>query len=143
MSGYNIFNNIISNTSTIDANVRSIAREEIVQLEEKFNSVFKNECYIEVKINGIEGKYIESSYKKSMDNNYFVNGNFNIYILNNKVIIYKNNGWYFLQFSTNPKLIINLPIDLSVYIENEIFITNETKYFGSSSYPKNINILYI
>jgi hypothetical protein len=73
----------------------------------------------------------------------FDHSSFNTYTLNNKIILYKNDGWYFVEFNTDINLIINLPIDLDAYIENEIFITNETKYFGSSAYPKNINITYI
>ena len=140
---YNIFTNVISSTSTIDSNIKNMINESILPIQEKLNYIFSNDCYIDVQISGIEGKYILSNHKKSIINNHFVDSTFNTYILNNKIIIKKSDAWFYILFNTDINLIINLPIDLDVYIENEIFITIETKYFGSSSYPKNINITYI
>ena len=140
---YNLFNNVVSNAWSNDNNIVSIVKQELIPLQQKFDYVFNNVCYIDVNINGIEGKYIQSNHKKAIIKNYFVDGNFNIYILNNKIILFKDNAWFLVVFNTSVELIVNLNIDLDVYIENEIFISNETKYFGSSSYPKNINITYI
>lgn len=139
---YNLFNNVISNAVSNNNNILTMIRNEILPLQQQMNFAFNNICYIEVKLENIEGKYIQSNFKKTIINNRFVDSDFNMYILNDKVILYKN-GWFYIEFNTNIELILNLNIDLDVYIENEIFITNETKFFGSSSYPKNINITYI
>ncbi len=140
---YNIFTNVISSTSTIDNNIKNMINESILPIQEKLNYIFSNDCFIDVTISGIEGRYIQSNHKKSIINNYFVDSTFNLYILNNKIIIKKSDGWYFVEFNTTLELIINLNINLDAYVENEIFITNETKYFNNSSYPRNISITYI
>ena len=140
---YNIFTNVISSTSSIDSNIRNMINESILPIQEKLNYIFSNDCFIDVQISGIEGKYIQSNHKKSIINNHFVDSTFNTYILNNKIIIKKSDGWYFIDFNTSVELIINLNINLDAYIENEIFITSETKYFSNSSYPRNISISYI
>lgn len=140
---YNIFTNVISSTSTIDNNIKAMINESILPIQQKLNYIFSNDCYLDVQFSGIEGRYIQSNHKKSIINNHFVDSTFNIYILNNKIIIKKSDGWYFIEFNTDINLIIILPINLDDYIEHEIFITNETKYFSNSSYPKNISISYI
>lgn len=140
---YNIFTNVISSTSTIDNNIKSMINESLIPIQQKLNYIFSNDCYIDVQISGIEGRYIQSNYKKSIINNHFVDSTFNTYILNNKIIIKKSDGWYFIEFNTDINLIINLLTNLDAYIEHEIFITSETKYFSNSSYPRNISISYI
>jgi len=140
---YNLFSNTISTAISNNNNILSLIQQEIEPFKQKLNYIFSNVCYIDVQISGIEGKYILSNHKKSIINNHFVDSTFNTYILNNKIIIKKSDAWFYILFNTDINLIINLPIDLDVYIENEIFITIETKYFGSYSYPKNINITYI
>jgi hypothetical protein len=69
---YNIFNNVISNTATIHNNIRGMVSEALVPIQKKLNYLFSNECYIDVGIAGIEGRYMRSNYQITILNNYFI-----------------------------------------------------------------------
>jgi hypothetical protein len=146
---YNIFNNVISNTTAIDSNIRSIVQEETLTIMNKVNTALNIKSSLKIEnLNEFNGVYIEIG-KYKIVNNKFQSGDQNLYVLKKDDFLYYSIcfvdgiGWNFINFNTDPSYFLNIPIDLSDFIMIINFITNETRYFGASSYPKNLNISYI
>ena len=146
---YNIFSNVISNTTAIDSNIRSIVQEETLNIMNKVNTALNINSSLKIEnLNEFDGIYTEIG-KYKVINNKFQSGEQNLYVLKKNDLLYysicfiNELGWNFIEFNTDPSYFFNIPIDLSDFIMSINFITNETRYFGAASYPKNLNISYI
>lgn len=146
---YNIFSNVISNTTAVDSNIRSIVQEETLILMNKLNSALNIGSSLKIEnLNEFDGIYTDVG-KYKIINNKFQLGDQNLYVLKKDDLLYysicfvEGIGWNFIEFNTDPSYFLNIPIDLSDFIMSINFITNETRYFGVASYPKNLNISYI
>lgn len=146
---YNIFNNIISNTVSIDSHIRSIVREETIDIVSKVNTALETHSRIKVdNLGDFSGTYTNIG-RVSIQNSRFIPSQKSIYVLSKggdvfyTITFIDPIGWSFVEFSTNPEPLLSLTLDLTEFIESTSFITSETKYFGTSNYPKNLNIAYI
>lgn len=144
---YNIFSNIISNVSE-NNNVRAVVREVIETIQNTIDTTLsKFPMLIVENYGGYDGMYRQLLSKKSLNNNTFSGSSYYCYVLYTNDVFYLiifvvASGWCFVEFNINPELIIDLPIDISTYINSMFLISSETRYFGSSSFPKTLNISY-
>lgn len=146
---YNIFSNIISNVSNDENNVRAVVQDEITEVQNTIETTITK--YAEVIVQNLSeynGEYRQLLSKRSLDNNVFSPSSYNCYKLVKSTDLYYliifvvGSGWTFVHFNIDPELMLDLTIDLTDYIDTSELITNQTKFFGSSTFPKTVNISY-